>query len=208
MGPVDRGACACLLGPCSRAQWIEGARIVLSAAGGHVISRSTRERVRRESRRPIEEWEVPHLERLGRLLRHHRKASSLTQAQLGSAAELSLQMISLIELGNRRTRRSTLRRVARAMADAHPNGPIEDELTEELVEAAGEALAPESGYRARVDRRRDRRARRGRYGPRELAPHPGEELRAYLDRLRRLRMLPKRGLRCPTCGSALSAASQ
>ena len=150
---------------------------------------------------------MPHLENLGQVLRHHRKASSLTQAQLGAAAELSVQSISLLELGNRRTRRSTLRRIARAIAGTHPNVSTEDELTEQLVEAAGEALAPESGYRDRVDRRRKRRAKRGRYGPREVAPLPGEELQAYLGRIRRLQMLPKRGVRCPTCGQELRATS-
>jgi transcriptional regulator with XRE-family HTH domain len=170
-----------------------------------LVSIARRERVRRESRRPIEDWEVPHLENLGQVLRHHRKASSLTQAQLGAAAELSVQMISLLELGNRRTRRSTLQRIARAIVDAHPNAPSEDELTEGFVEAAGAALAPESGYQARVDRRRKRRAKRGRYGPREVAPLPGEELRAYLARLRRRQMLPKRGVCCPTCGQELRA---
>jgi hypothetical protein len=114
-------------------------------------------------------------------------------------------MVSQIELGTRRTRRSTLKRIGRAIVSAHPNASTEDELTEELAEAAGAALAPESGYRDRVDRRRKRRTKRGRYGPREEAPLPGEELRAYLDRLRRWQMLPKRGICCPTCGQELRA---
>ena len=146
---------------------------------------------------------MPHLERLGQLLRQQRKTASLTQRELGNAAELSLGAICQIELGDRRTRRSTLRRIARAIVGARPNTPTEDELTEQLAEAAGAALAPESGYRARIDRRRKRRAKRGRYGPREVAPHPGEELRAYLARLRRWQMLPKSGLRCGACGLEL-----
>ncbi len=165
---------------------------------------SHREQLRREARRPIESWEVSHLERLGRLLRGLRKAAGMTQRDIARSAELSSWMVGQIELGTRRTRRSTLRRIARAIVGAHPNASTEDELTEQLVEAAGAALAPESGYRARVDRRRARRAKQGRYGPRELAPHPGEERRAYLDRLRRLQMSPKRGLRCPTRGPALN----
>jgi len=129
----------------------------------------------------------------------------MTQRDLARSAELSSWMVGQIELGTRRTRRSTLRRIARAIVNAGPNASTEDELTEQLVEAAGAALAPESGYRDRVDRRRKRRAKRGRYGPRELAPYPGEELRAYLYRLRQSQMLPKRGVCCPTCGSALTA---
>ena len=130
---------------------------------------SHRERLRRETRRPIESWEVPHLERLGRLLRGLRKAAGMTQRGLARSAELSPWMLGQIELGTRRTRRSTLRRIARAIVAAHPNASTEDELTEQLVEAAGGALAPESGYRARVEQRRKRRAERGRYGPREVA---------------------------------------
>ena len=167
---------------------------------------SHREQLRREARRPIESWEVPHLECLGHLLKKFRKTAGMTQRDLACSAELSSWMVSQIELGTRRTRQSTLRRIARAIVGTHPNASTEDELTEQLVEAAGAALAPESGYRGRVDRRRKRRAKRGRYGPREVAPLPGEELRAYIERLRRGQMLPKRGLRCPTCGSALSAA--
>ena len=153
--------------------------------------------------RPIESCEVPDLERLGRLLRRLRKAAGMTQRNLARSAELSSWMMGQIELGTRRTRRSTLRRIARAIVGARPNTPTEDELTEQLAEAAGAALAPESGYRARIDRRRKRRAKRGRYGPREVAPHPGEELRAYLARLRRWQMLPKSGLRCGACGLEL-----
>jgi transcriptional regulator with XRE-family HTH domain len=148
---------------------------------------------------------VPHLERLGRLLKGLRKAAGITQRDLARSAELSSWMVSQIELGTRRTRRSTLRRIARAIVGADPNVSTEDELTEQLADAAGAALAPESGYQARVDRRRKRRAKRGRYGPREEAPLPGEELRAYLDRLRRWQMRPKSGVCCPTCGQELRA---
>ncbi len=132
-------------------------------------------------------------------------AAGMTQRELGRNAELSSWMVSQIELGTRRTRRSTLGRLARAIVNAHPGISTEDELVEQLTEAAGGALAPESGYRARVDGRRARRAKWGRYGPREIDPHPGEELRAYLARLRRWQMLPKRGLCCPTCGQELRA---
>jgi hypothetical protein len=117
-------------------------------------------------------------------------------------------MISLIERGNRRTRRSTLRRIARAIVAANPNGMTEGDLTQELAAAAGKALAPESRFRARVERRRDRRKRLGRYGSHELPPHPGETLVQYLDRVRRQQMLPTRGLRCPTCGSALNVVAE
>ena len=102
---------------------LTAARIGEYHQGVLMRGRATQDRVRRESRRPSQRWEVTHLENLGRLLRHHRKAASLTQGELGNAAELSLGMISQIELGYRRTRRSTLARIAQGLAAAKPAVP-------------------------------------------------------------------------------------
>jgi transcriptional regulator with XRE-family HTH domain len=167
------------------------------------MSSARRERVRRSSRRPIEVWEVPHLERLGQLLRQQRKAASLTQRELGNAAELSLGTISQIELGDRRTRHSTLRRIAAALVAAQPSLTDSNALAASLAEAAGPALAPESIYRDRVDRRRRRRVCKGRYGPRQAGPYPGETIRAYLARLDRHGMIPRRDLTYPSCSAML-----
>jgi transcriptional regulator with XRE-family HTH domain len=154
------------------------------------VSSARRKRIRRGSRRPIEAWEEPHLERLGQLLRQQRNAASLTQRELGNASELSLGMICQIEFGDRRTRYSTLARIAKALALVHPAIKDPKKIHESLVEAAGPALATESRFRDRVDRRRRRRANRGRYGPREKPPLPGEDCRNYLRRIRSQGMLP------------------
>ena len=143
------------------------------------------ERLRSGCRRPIEAHEVPHLERLGRLLRELRRAAGLSQGRLAKESELSLWMIGVLEMGARRTRWSTLRRVASALVEAKPVLGDDKELTERLAAAAGPALAPESQYADRVERRRARRKRKGRYGRREktAVPLPGESLRHYLRRL-------------------------
>jgi hypothetical protein len=96
----------------------------------------------------------------------------------------------MIELGTRRTRRSTLRRIAEALVQATPGGSCAATIADALMQAAGTALAPESGFRDRVDRRRKRRASRGRYGPRVKQPFPGEEYHAYLRRVRVQGMVP------------------
>jgi hypothetical protein len=60
--------------------------------------------------------------------------------------------IQRIEAGARRTRRSTLDRIAEALGDP--------QLAGVLAELAGPALAPESPYAERIARRRVRRHRR------------------------------------------------
>jgi transcriptional regulator with XRE-family HTH domain len=69
------------------------------------------------SRRPIEAAEITYLEALGAHLGAVRRDHRLTQAALGEASELSTSGIRRIETGTRRTRRSTLDRIAAALGD-------------------------------------------------------------------------------------------
>jgi len=71
----------------------------------------------RESRRPIEDWERPWLEGLRALLRRVRMASGQTQARTAIRAGLAERSLRRIEHGQRRTRGSTLARLASAAAD-------------------------------------------------------------------------------------------
>jgi transcriptional regulator with XRE-family HTH domain len=106
------------------------------------------------SRRPILQREVPHLERLGRLIGTTRRALGLTQKQVALAAALHWTHLQRIELGTRRTRRSTLRRIAAVFVLEAPRlGPV-DVLLDDFVQAAGPALAEESAFAERVGRRR------------------------------------------------------
>jgi hypothetical protein len=80
--------------------------------------------------------------------------------------------ISRLERGLRRPRTSTVRRLADALALASPSLPpfIHERpkpevrqssfILMELIRAAGPALAPESAYRERIERRRDRKQRK------------------------------------------------
>jgi transcriptional regulator with XRE-family HTH domain len=76
----------------------------------------------------------------------------VTQGELAKAAQLSTSTIQRIEAGTRRTRRSTLHRIAEALGDP--------KLASVLADLAGPALAPESPYAERIARRRERRHRR------------------------------------------------
>ena len=101
--------------------------------------------------------EVEFLEGLGRRLATLRRQAGLTQRALGFRAALSESQIYRIESGARRTRRSTLERVAEALANTCPALGPASELGQTLAAAAGPALAPESPFRDRVARRRKRR---------------------------------------------------
>jgi transcriptional regulator with XRE-family HTH domain len=96
------------------------------------------QRARDAPRRPIEAAEIPHLEALGARLAAVRRDRGLAQDTLAEAAELSTSGIRRIEAGTRRTRRSTLDRIAAALGDP--------DLGDELAGLAGPALAPESLY--------------------------------------------------------------
>ncbi len=78
---------------------------------------------------------------------------------------MSGRQIEQIERGIRRTRRSTLERIAFALVEGQPALGIEghpelgdaDVLVAHLVGLAGNGLAPESEYRKRVEKRRKAR---------------------------------------------------
>ena len=70
------------------------------------------------SRRPITAAEVPYLERLGAELRRLRRVEAgLSRSQLAVCAKMSDRQIEGIEVGTRRTRRSTLERIAHALVE-------------------------------------------------------------------------------------------
>ena len=117
-------------------------------------------RLRAESRCPIPCDQVPALVALGEELRATREGVGLSRRVLGVAAEVSEGQLARVEWGARRTRASTLRRIAAALVAAAPELGSADELTEALVELAGPALAPESRYAERVAKRRARRHRK------------------------------------------------
>jgi transcriptional regulator with XRE-family HTH domain len=111
-------------------------------------------------RRPIEPWEVAGLEALGGALRSLRLAAGLSRKSLARASELSPTHVTRIEAGTRRTRRSTLLRLSRALCAAAPELGDPEDVVNELVATAGDSLAPESPYQDRIARRRGRRTRR------------------------------------------------
>jgi transcriptional regulator with XRE-family HTH domain len=82
--------------------------------------------------------EVPFLEGLGVRIAELPAAIGVSQATLAERAELARTTVERIEGGTRRTRRSTLERIAEALDRS--------DATEELVALVGPALAPESAY--------------------------------------------------------------
>ena len=93
--------------------------------------------------RPIEYWEREYLKQLGRRLKEMRLERGLLQRAVATDAQLNVASLRRIELGNRRTRRSTLQRIVDAL------GVPRNERTtvvSELVELAGPALAAESEF--------------------------------------------------------------
>ncbi|MCU1590252.1 MAG: hypothetical protein JWP11_1508 [Frankiales bacterium] len=110
-----------------------------------------------EGRRPLRAYERVRLERLGTLLATTRRAIGLTQEELALRAGLSRVQVARLEAGTRRTRRSTLTRIAAALVVEVPKlGPVE-RLVADFVDEAGPALAEESQHAERVARRRGRR---------------------------------------------------
>ncbi len=128
------------------------------------------ERQHRRLRRPIEPGEVSHLERIADELRSLRNAAALSRPELAALASVSAETIKGIELTKARTRRSTLDRLSQALAHAQPQLGLGETVLARLVRAAGPALAPESKYSDRVESRRLRRARKGRYLPKRSGP--------------------------------------
>ena len=92
---------------------------------------SARTAQRAESRRPIDDGEVERLEALGSRLADLRRSAGLSQVRLATRAELAPSTIERLEAGTRRTRRSTLGRIARALELPDAAG--------ELVDLAGPA---------------------------------------------------------------------
>ena len=87
----------------------------------------------------------------GQELRDLRLDAGLSVRMLAGRAELSEWAIGAIEHAARRTRRSTLERIGRALDEPH--------LADHLTAILGPALAPESPWAARMERRRARRRR-------------------------------------------------
>ena len=152
---------------------------------------SSRERA--NCRRPIPGAEVPQLEALGARVRQLREAAGLSRRKLADQAAVDKSTIERIEKGIRRTRRSTLERIVAGLV-AEVEQPV---VLEELVALAGPALAPESAYRDRVDRRRAGRQSKGERarlraerarGQRKFQREMGEvgELRQITDLMNRL----------------------
>jgi transcriptional regulator with XRE-family HTH domain len=119
-----------------------------------------REASRESCRRPIEAWEVAHLERLAAGLRTARSAAGLSQCHLALRAGMNPSRVHRIEAAVRRTRLSTLQRIAEALVGAAPWMGDAERVAADLATLAGLGLAPESLYRERVQRRRARRERR------------------------------------------------
>lgn len=112
---------------------------------------------RASSRAPLTDSEAFFAEVLGRQLRSYREDAGLTRRELAAAAMLSAGQLGRIEWGTRRTRRSTLTRIAWALHGSDADPSALEAFVDELVGIAGPALAAESEYAERVGRRRERR---------------------------------------------------
>lgn len=111
--------------------------------------------------RPITPEERPYLMAAGTRLRAVRQAVGLSQADVGYCCGVNRSLVAKIELGQTRTRASMLRRLANELHEAAPDVVVDlDALVAELVTLAGPTLVPESPRQERIDRRRDRRAKR------------------------------------------------
>ena len=117
-------------------------------------------RARAHSRRPILDSEVPYLDDLGTELRRLRIEAHLTIVLLAEMSELGERQMRHVLNGTRRTRSSTLLRVAAVLAKSL--GIDAKDLHAHLVEIAGPAIAPEPlpEHRAHLDRRHASRVRK------------------------------------------------
>lgn len=114
-------------------------------------------------RRPIEASDLQNLRELGREIRALRFVSGrlvVRSSELGLLAQVPRMTLWRRETGVRRTRRSTLQRLAKAASRLNPSAGTQDEILERLIKAAGNSLAPPSPYQYRVNRRRMRRFRK------------------------------------------------
>jgi len=128
------------------------------------------------SRRPIADDEVPLLEELGRAIGQARVSAGLSRRALAESALMHPTSIARIEYGTRRTRASTLKRIAGALA-AELNDLDEDALVKSWVRLGGRAIAPESEYAVRLEVRRQSRVSRNR-----SRESKAQELLAYRNR--------------------------
>jgi transcriptional regulator with XRE-family HTH domain len=102
---------------------------------------------------PITDDERPYLLRMGARLEQLRKAADLSRRDVAEAPGMNRQSIYRIERGLRRTWRRTLRVLAEIVSEDP------DATAAELLRLAGPALAPESPWVERIERRRQRRLR-------------------------------------------------
>ena len=116
---------------------------------------------RLKSRRPIADDEVQLLEELGRAIAHARVSVGLSRRALAEGALMHPTSIARIEYGTRRTRASTLKRIAGALA-VECDDLDADSLVKGWVRLGGRAIAPESEYADRVELRRQSRVSRKR----------------------------------------------
>lgn len=102
--------------------------------------------------------EAPYTRRLGQLLRLLRHAAGMTQRELADNLALGRSTLTMLELGRRRTRLSTLREIAAVLAPLV--GRDCEVVLAALVQAAGPALAAESARsEGSIARKRKRKAR-------------------------------------------------
>jgi transcriptional regulator with XRE-family HTH domain len=120
-------------------------------------------------RRPLLDWERCLATQLGAELRRFRIEAGLSQASLAARAGVAERSLRRIEHGQRRTRRSTLDRLAQGMAQELAVKDHPEVVLARLLAAAGPTLAPESIYGDRVNARR--RARRARASRRFVTQH-------------------------------------
>lgn len=111
-------------------------------------------------RRPLQPHELAPMTLLGEQLRELRKAAGMSCRQVAAVALFSRRHVERLEQGTRRCRRSTLVALVDAMLLACPDLGDQEQLVQQLVEAAGPALAPESPYAAKSLARRDGKAQR------------------------------------------------
>lgn len=118
---------------------------------------------------PFDEWERAYLQRFAEGMRRHREHAGISRRQLWLATGLSVYSLRQMENARQRTRPSTIRRVARALADAMGTA-TDDDIADELLELIGPAAANESPFMVAIERRRDRFVKK-------LAEDPNAELR-------------------------------
>jgi hypothetical protein len=119
---------------------------------------SRKAKVRSRSRQPITDAEVSYLKALGSEVSRPRKAAGLTTADLDRRADVSPEQARNIQGGTRRTRRSTLARIAETLVDPRDELGDRDTLLKRLRSVAGPGSAEESRSAEHLGDNRRRRA--------------------------------------------------